>query len=64
MQKIAPTSPVQTSPANVSKPGRSTAPDADRPRSSSMTVTFVNPSARAWSARAYWSRVLSLLFST
>src|SRR2546425_402789 len=40
------------------KPGRSTAPEPERPRSSSIVVSVANPWARAVSANAYCRRWL------
>jgi len=53
MQNTAPTEPEQTEATNFWKPGRSTNPDPERPRSSSITVTAANPCVRAESASAY-----------
>src|SRR5262245_51212947 len=52
MANTAPTRPSQIAASNLSKPGRLT-PEPERPRSSSMTVTSVQPRARARSARPY-----------
>jgi len=64
MQKTAPIDPVHTAATSFWKPGRSIAPDPDRPRSSSMTATDAKPIVRAASARAYWRRWLSVFSTT
>ena len=52
----APVAPLHTMATSRSNPGRFARPEADRPRSSSMTSTSWNPSSFARSARAYWRR--------
>ena len=52
MANTAPTRPSQIAASSLSNPGRLT-PEPERPRSSSMTVTSVQPRARARSARPY-----------
>ena len=47
MQNTAPTEPEQTEATSFWKPGRSTNPEPERPRSSSITVTEANPTDRA-----------------
>ena len=64
MQYTAPTDPAHTAAASFWKPGRSVAPEPDRPRSSSMTVTEVNPAVRAASTSSYCRRWLSVFSST
>jgi CheY-like chemotaxis protein len=63
IQNTAPTCPSHNTASSRSKPGRCT-PPPERPRSSSMTVTSVQPSARARSDSAYWRRWLSKLLCT
>ena len=55
-QRTAPTCPAHRAATNRSKPGRSTAPLADRPRSSSMISTLVKPRRLATSTNSYWRR--------
>ena len=52
MASTAPAVPVQIAANKRSKPGRAV-PPPERPRSSSMTITFSQPSARARVARPY-----------
>jgi hypothetical protein len=61
MQYTAPTSPEHTIATSRSKPGRWIAPDPERPRSSSITVTDAKPAASAAFARSYCRRWLSRL---
>ena len=64
MQNTAPTDPEQTEATNFWNPGRSTNPDPERPRSSSITVTEANPCVRAELASAYCRRWLSVCSAT
>ena len=64
MQNTAPVEPEQTEATSFWKPGRSTNPEPERPRSSSITVTEANPSERADSASAYCRRWLSVCSAT
>ncbi len=64
MQYTAPTSPAQTDVTSFWNPGRSAAPEPERPRSSSITATEAKPAARAWSASPYCRRLLSVLPTT
>lgn len=64
MQNTAPVDPAQTEATSFWNPGRSTEPEPERPRSSSMTVTDMNPSARAASAIPYCRRWLSVFSTT
>ena len=57
----APTVPAQTMATRRWNPGRSTLPDPDRPRSSSITVTDWKPARSAALARSYCRRWLSRL---
>ena len=51
-ETTAPTRPSQIAASNFSKPGRAM-PEPERPRSSSITSTVLQPSARARSASPY-----------
>ena len=58
IETTAPTLPRQIAASRRSKPGRAT-PEAETPRSSSITTTSDQPRLRARSASAYWRRRLS-----
>lgn len=60
IETTAPTTPRQIAASSRSNPGRAT-PEADTPKSSSMTTTSAQPRAPARSASAYWRRRLSWL---
>ena len=64
MQNTAPVKPEQTEATSFWKPGRSTNPEPERPRSSSISVTEANPIERADSANAYCRRWLSVCSAT
>src|SRR5215831_14957832 len=64
MDRTAPTWPAQTSATSRWNPGRSTRPDPDLPRSSSIVTTSVKPNSLAYSARLYCRRWLSRLYRT
>lgn len=64
MQNTAPTAPAHTEATSFWNPGRSTEPEPERPRSSSITSTDANPRARAASAIPYWRRWLSVFSTT
>ena len=64
MQYTAPTDPAHTAAASFWNPGRSAAPEPERPRSSSITVTDAKPAARAASASSYCRLWLSVFSST
>jgi hypothetical protein len=53
MENTAPIDALQTLATNFWKPGRTTTPDPDRPRSSSIVVTDAKPMRLAVSASAY-----------
>lgn len=57
MQKTAPTAPAQTAATSCWNPLRSTNPDPERPRSSSITAARWKPNWRACCSSAYCRRV-------
>jgi hypothetical protein len=63
MAKTAPALPVQIADSSRSNQGRAP-PPPERPRSSSMTATFDQPSVFARAASPYWRRRLSGLLAT